>query len=72
LLLIKRRRTVQQLPQLQGLDYHRASTLITCRAVQAPPRADFTPRAVSARATPRKLFTPLACICRMIGTTLAA
>src|SRR5262249_5534334 len=42
------------------IDYPRSSTLITCRAVQAPPRADFTPRAVSARATPRKLLTPLA------------
>ena len=45
---------------------------LTCTAVQSPPRAVLTPRAASARASPRMLLTPLAWISLMMGRTLAA
>jgi hypothetical protein len=49
----------------------RSSTLMTIRAVHSPPRAVLIPRAVNALATPRKLLTPLFCICSIIGLALA-
>src|SRR5262249_52341811 len=42
----------------------------TCTADQSPPQAVLTPRAVSARATPRSDLIPLAWICWMSGSTL--
>src|SRR5262245_51781290 len=53
------------------LDYRRKMSL-TCTAVQSPPRAVRTPRAVRALATPRRPLTPLAWISLMMGRTLAA
>ena len=51
------------LPPLAGLS-RRSEALL--------PRLVLTPRAVSARAMPRRVVTPLAWISRMIGATLAA
>ena len=48
------------------LDYRR-KMLLTCTAVQSPPRAVRTPRAVRALATPRRPLTPLAWISLMDG-----
>src|SRR6516162_11210439 len=50
----------------------RRRTAATITSLQEPPRAVGTPRAVRARATPRRLLTPLAWISLMMGRTLAA
>ena len=50
----------------------RRSTAVTCTGVQTPPRAVATPRALSALAMPRNDVAPLAFICSITGSTLAA
>src|SRR6516165_1217594 len=50
----------------------RRRTAATITSLQEPPRAVGTPRAVRARATPRRLLTPLAWMSLMMGRTLAA
>jgi hypothetical protein len=49
-----------------------AGQAATITSLQEPPRAVGTPRAVRARATPRRLLSPLAWISLMMGRTLAA
>ena len=50
----------------------RRSTAVTCTGIQMPPRAVATPRALSALAMARNDVAPLAFICSMTGSTLAA
>src|ERR1700730_7746082 len=50
----------------------RLRMLLTATSDQGAPLALGTPRALRARATPRSVVTPLACISRMIGMTFAA
>ena len=50
----------------------RRSPAVTCTGVQTPPRAVATPRALSALAMARNDVAPLAFICSMTGSTLAA
>src|SRR5262249_16960507 len=50
----------------------RLRMLITATGDQGTPLALGTPRALSARATPRSVVPPLACISLMIGMTFAA
>src|ERR1700738_4771250 len=50
----------------------RLRMLLTAVSDQGAPRALGTPRALSARATPRSVVTPLACISRIMGRMFAA
>src|ERR1700676_4028122 len=50
----------------------RRTTAVTCTGVQTPPRAVAMPRALSALAMARNDVAPLAFICSMTGSTLAA
>src|SRR5262245_14972006 len=50
----------------------RLRMLLTVTGDQGTPLALGTPRALSARATPRNVVTPLACISLMIGSVFAA
>src|ERR1700738_3071452 len=50
----------------------RLRMLLTAVSDQGAPRALGTPRALSARATPRSVVTPLVCISLMIGMMFAA
>src|SRR3954451_11098433 len=50
----------------------RISTFLTLMACQRPPRAVATPRAFSASARSANVVTPVAWICRITGSTLAA
>jgi hypothetical protein len=50
----------------------RLRMLLTATGDQGTPLALGTPRALSARATPRNVVTPLACISLMMGSVFAA